>query len=274
MPGDVVAEEEIDGGTQATATGDTIKLRTLGASDFSGAIITGIESLLMTSSVTGTFNGDQLRLGAITQVTGLASATQAIIVKDDDVNLRNVSFSNWGAATQTVTITGTSGTANTLIGSNQKDTINGFGSSADIMTGGGGADTLNGSNGPDTFVYVAATDVVAGETVSGGSNIDTLRFANTNTSADFSVATLTSIERFEFVSHHRHDPRDFRCHSVRWDRNFRQHWRSSTTVHLRSLKSRCACQRPTSFLLPVGLFRIGTPRHQGTVFLTGSIGQR
>ena len=68
------------------------------------------------------------------------------------------------------------------------------------MTGGGDADALNGSNGPDTFVYVASTDIVADETVSGGSNIDTLRFQRGAGTLDFRPVSLTSIEQFQFLN--------------------------------------------------------------------------
>ncbi len=88
------------------------------------------------------------------------------------------------------------GNADTLSGGGGNDNLLGN-SGNDTITGGAGADTLSGGNNDDTFDYVAATDIVAGETVNGGADTDTLRFSPTGT-FDFRLATLTSIEKLQF----------------------------------------------------------------------------
>ena len=128
---------------------------------------------------------------------GGGSFTQAFILNSDSVSLSSVFFENWGGANQTITINGTSGTANSLCGSSERDTINGLGTSADFMRGGGGADMLNGGGGDDRFRYLNPTDVVLDETVNGGPGSDLLFFLYDGT-ADFRNAVLTSIERVLF----------------------------------------------------------------------------
>jgi Ca2+-binding RTX toxin-like protein len=103
-------------------------------------------------------------------------------------------FSSWTAGSDVIRLNGSSG-ADTITGSSQNDSI----------TGRGGADILNGGNGNDTFEYDRADHLIAGEQVNGGSGTDTLRLVHdpttpgsTNTSYDFTIATLSSIERLEF----------------------------------------------------------------------------
>jgi Ca2+-binding RTX toxin-like protein len=104
--------------------------------------------------------------------------------------------------------------ADLLIGGDQNDQLEGgsnndrlsglagsdtlFGQDGDdAFVGGAGADTLEGQGGNDEFRYIAATDIVSGETVNGGADTDTLRFFHTG-ALDFQPATVTSIERIEF----------------------------------------------------------------------------
>jgi Ca2+-binding RTX toxin-like protein len=196
--GDVAAGEVIDGGAQTT--NDIIQLLTGGAFDFSGATVTGVEAVsIANTGVTATFNGSQLRAGAIAQVAGVGAFAQGIIVNGSDVDLSGVTFSGWGGASQSISIFGTSAAANTLIGSSQKDTIIGTGSSADTITGGGDADVLTSGNGDDVFRIVGLTDVPTGETISGGGGTDTVRFAFDGV-ANLQGGTFTSIERLEFAA--------------------------------------------------------------------------
>jgi Ca2+-binding RTX toxin-like protein len=88
------------------------------------------------------------------------------------------------------------GNADTLNGGGGNDNLLGN-SGHDLITGGSGADSMNGGTNDDTFDYLAATDIVAGETVNGGADTDTLRFSPTGT-FDFRLATLMSIEKLQF----------------------------------------------------------------------------
>jgi Ca2+-binding RTX toxin-like protein len=74
-----------------------------------------------------------------------------------------------------------------LIGSDYADTLTGNGGNnvldggegGDILIGGAGADTLLGGAGNDSFVITLATDLAAGEVITGGDGTDELRFAAT-----------------------------------------------------------------------------------------------
>ena len=81
------------------------------------------------------------------------------------------------------------GSADTMTGSSQ--TLSGF-------QGGAGADTLIGCSFGNTFLYGSGTEVEAGETITGGAGQDTLQIGAGGDSFDFSVATLSSIDKVQF----------------------------------------------------------------------------
>ena len=149
---DIVAGETIDGGTGADPLElDFLELSSAGTTDLSPlASLDNVEVLrIRENGATAILTRDEL----VSEVwgAGAGSFTQAFILNSNSASLSSVFFENWGGADQTITINGTSGTANTLFGSSEKDTINGLGTSADSMTGGGGADMLNGGGGDDRF---------------------------------------------------------------------------------------------------------------------------
>jgi Ca2+-binding RTX toxin-like protein len=194
----LVAGESISGGA-----GDDSVLLSIGINvDFSLATtFSSIETLRMLASGTSsaTFSGTQIGSGAVDTVIGLPTATQAIIVNGNTVNLSGVTFTNWTGANQTITINGTNAGANILFGSNKNDSIIGTGNSIDAMRGGGGADSLTGGGGDDNFNYAAAGEVVAGETILGGSGTDRITLTNAGTN-DFSLASINSVETLDFDS--------------------------------------------------------------------------
>ena len=63
--------------------------------------------------------------------------------------------------------------ADALNGGDGNDTLNGAGGN-DTLTSGGGLDIVNGGAGDDRLVILAQTNIVAGESYSGGSGFDTL----------------------------------------------------------------------------------------------------
>jgi Ca2+-binding RTX toxin-like protein len=73
------------------------------------------------------------------------------------------------------TVTNT-GAATTLIGSAVSDTLVG-GAGNDTLVGGAGNDSLTGGDGDDVFLVASASDVVPGETITGGNGSDEVRFA-------------------------------------------------------------------------------------------------
>ena len=155
--------------------------------DFTGASISQVEfSILNSGTETNvTFLASQVSAGAINQLdlTGSASENLNILGAAD---LSGV-FVNGFGVNDGITITGTAG----------DDVITGS-SVRDIIIGGDGSDTLNGGGGDDVFVYNALTELGFGETVNGGAGVgDTLRISGSEI-FDFTVKTLTAIERLEF----------------------------------------------------------------------------
>ena len=87
-----------------------------------------------------------------------------------------------------------------LTGALGADTLTG-GAGNDVITGGTGIDSLTGGAGNDRFQYSAASDITAGEVISGGDGTDTIRISGTTDSAafDFSGATITSIDVLDLI---------------------------------------------------------------------------
>lgn len=110
-------------------------------------------------------------------------------------------FAAWGG-TDTVSLTGTSA-SDTITGSSVTDTVS-AGNGNDVVRGGGGLDRLSGGGGNDTFVYGAASELVAGEEIYGGTSAgdsgtaDAIRVSATGTQVNFTTATISGIEQFNF----------------------------------------------------------------------------
>jgi Ca2+-binding RTX toxin-like protein len=141
--GDLVAGESVDGqgGT------DTLQLFNTGNIDFSIATLSNLEALaFMTGTSTATFTTSQFGAVGIDQVTG-SSGTDGLVVEGTSVILTNVTFSNWTAGVDKITILGTSGD-DQLNGSGQNDTLN----------GGAGNDVMQGGTGDDTYFVDSAND--------------------------------------------------------------------------------------------------------------------
>lgn len=65
-----------------------------------------------------------------------------------------------------------------LTGTNRNDILNG-GAGNDVITGGAGADNMDGGANADVFIIAAAADHAAGETITGGTETDVIRFTST-----------------------------------------------------------------------------------------------
>ncbi len=112
--------------------------------------------------------------------------------------------------------------SDTVIAGSGNDTINGEigadfldggggddflvgGENADTLIGSDGKDFLDGGDGADTIRYDVPTDILAGETISGGNGVDTLQIGlgqsfNSPTGFDFRTASafITLIEELDF----------------------------------------------------------------------------
>ena len=179
---------------------DRILIGAFGATDLKPAEISGVERLTFTSTgQTVIVGGDQIgSAGRFTVVEADPGETASLEVQGDDVDLAAMAFVNWDSD-DTITIRGTSTSANELVGSNEDDIFIGTLTSIDFMTGGGGADTLNGGDGPDVFLYATGADAVAGEVLSGGTSTDIIALTNAG-SIDFRNVVITDVESLDFVS--------------------------------------------------------------------------
>ena len=86
-----------------------------------------------------------------------------------------------------------------LQGGSGADTITGNPLVVTAFIGGEGADTLIGGDAGNLFAYFSQLDVEAGETITGGSEGDTLEIRNTGGVFDFTGATLTDIDKIIIV---------------------------------------------------------------------------
>jgi Ca2+-binding RTX toxin-like protein len=139
----------------------------------------------------------------LTQIQGETGTIQSVAINGTGIDLSDIVFSNWTNGTDTITITG-NGLGVSLTGSSQNDTITATGGSiaaTNVLRGGGGADTLTGENlagDINIFAYGVASDVVAGEIITGRSlstdkiQLDGIGFY------DFRNTTLASTEAVNF----------------------------------------------------------------------------
>jgi Ca2+-binding RTX toxin-like protein len=186
------AGAEIQAGESLTGGGafDVIQVNCDGSSyDFSGATISGVEDISMnlggvTGSATVTFSGNQLRAGGITNVFD-STYTDTLIVICASIDLSGVTFQNWTNGTDTLNLIGTGG-ADSVIGSDQDDLIQGL-NGPDVLNGGAG--------GNDTFLIAGNEGL--GDSFVGGTGTDTLKVtgASAVTLAGFN-ATASSIEHW------------------------------------------------------------------------------
>ena len=108
-------------------------------------------------------------------------------------------FSGWETITSFENIEGANNTNRTevLVGDSGDNVIHGNGGE-DYIRGGLGLDTLRGGTGDDTF-WIAGTDIVAGETIDGGADTDTIE-VTAGPLVRLNLANLSSIEALSFSS--------------------------------------------------------------------------
>ncbi|WP_442583361.1 hypothetical protein ACSBOB_15965 [Mesorhizobium sp. ASY16-5R] len=196
LPFGAVAGSIFDGGDGT----DGLLLTQVADYDFTGTTIVDVEQVQFAQIITATFNDNQFGADAINQVIGTKSEQNVVIVEGSDTDLSEVSFLTWGRDDQTILIEGEIFVANTLVGSDQDDTING-GSAGDTLEGGGGTDLLFGNDGADKFVYRSGSDLVKGEeeAVIGVAGTDTVQLVNTG-SIDFFETAFNDVEQLTYQS--------------------------------------------------------------------------
>ena len=199
----LVSGELVDGGTGGSdrillAGGITYDFRNM-------ATISNIEALQFDAVAQASFAGSSFGAGAITSVTGHADLDW-LRISGPAINLTGVSFTSWTDGSDILQLSGTGGVANTITGSNQAETISG-GSLADVLSGRGGndslsgfggADTLIGGAGNDTFNYASGSDIAAGESVNGGSGLDTIQLTSNTGSYQLGLVSIANVEALKF----------------------------------------------------------------------------
>ena len=173
--------------------------------NFSATALTNITLIDFTNAgaaATATFSAAQFDNVAIKDNVTIDGTTQAnnitinLISTATNLDASGWTFTNWTASADTITINGFTGAPNTIIGSSQRDVINGGGGN-DTFTGGLGADALTGGNGNDTFVYNAPAELAAGETIAGDIGTDKI-LLNTAGAYDFTGIAISSVENLTF----------------------------------------------------------------------------
>jgi Ca2+-binding RTX toxin-like protein len=82
----------------------------------------------------------------------------------------------------------------TIVTGSRADVIGG-GAGNDVINGAAGDDSMVGNAGDDTFIIAAAADHAAGETITGGTGNDTIRFTSTGASETLALsANVTDVD--------------------------------------------------------------------------------
>jgi Ca2+-binding RTX toxin-like protein len=209
----LAGSEIISGETLLGFSGlNTVKLLGSGIFDFSDAVLDGffggrLDFSQSTGATTAHFSRNVL--GSIDTVNILGSAGADALIVDSDggsASVATVSFTNWTAGVDTITLNGQADIQNSLRGSSEADLLLGAnlnddlrsGSGNDTLSGGAGADQLFGDGGDDLFLF-ATGDGVAGEVIDGGDGTDTLRI-NAGASVDFSSVNINNVETLDFTN--------------------------------------------------------------------------
>lgn len=173
------------GGLVEVAAGATLDTRGFATSilnlDLDGGTVRASSGALILT-VNDNFGTGNAQIGTI---QGTGGADQFLINAALGYSLDPITFVNWTVGIDTITLNG-SAVDNSLIGSMQRETINGLGGN-DTIRGTGGIDTINGGAGNDTIRLEATS---SGSFIDGGTGTDTLEifFAN------LSLGSLSGIE--------------------------------------------------------------------------------
>lgn len=164
------------------AVGDNITLHDamtsdmLGAADANKTVVNGTLELKLTEQTGNIAQALTLLDGAMDDVSDLLKVDASGLIGGDILT-----FIGSAETTARVSVTGGDG-ADSIVGSNSSLTDIIFGGSGnDTITGGAGADNLSGGDGEDVFIVLAGTEHGGSETITGGFQSDTVRFASATT---------------------------------------------------------------------------------------------
>uniref|UniRef100_UPI0037C0980D beta strand repeat-containing protein n=1 Tax=Flavobacterium sp. TaxID=239 RepID=UPI0037C0980D len=175
-----------------TATGGTLQSINLSgitstAASTIGAGAIGATTLAAASTITAGVGGLQVGTAANSGFGNVAGSEVLTFVGAAGADILNAS--TFGANT-VVSATGGAGN-DALIGGAGADSLNG-GDGNDTVVGLGGADALVGGANDDEFRFFTG-DIVAGETISGGTGTNTIRAMDGGADVDFTALTTATI---------------------------------------------------------------------------------
>ena len=205
---DIVASESYTGGA---GNADRLFLNTASQIDLSPVIIgTDVEQLVANGAVSlkaaqlGNFSYVQTQAITLTNA-GVVDLTGATVFTNTFTlnNAGNI-FNLSGVTSSSYTVNGADGVdiiiggenGDTLNGGDGNDTLNGAGRD-DTLTGGAGKDTIIGGAGNDRMVITAQSEIVAGESYSGGTGFDKLDLETTLTVDISSLVINPTVEQLE-----------------------------------------------------------------------------
>ena len=201
--GHLVSGEVLDGGSGAN---DRIRLAGGVTYDFRNkATLSNIEVLKFDAAAQASFDASSFGAGAITTVAG-HSGLDWLDITGETIDLTGVTFNAWTDGSDILSLNAAFGLPSTITGSGQAETIAG-GSGADVFSGRGGndslygfggADVLTGGANDDTFHYSSGTDIAAGESINGGSGLDTIRLTSNTGIFQLGLVTIANVEALKF----------------------------------------------------------------------------
>jgi len=179
--GGVDAGETIDGGSGYDVL--VVNANT----DFSSAVVLGIEEIRLAAGVTATFAGDQITGLAWNVVVPASGSAESLVVNTgpsgNNVDLSAFTFGGtWNSAEDSVAVNGNAN-ANALTGTSVVDTFTGADGN-DTLSGGAGNDTLLGGNNDDLLIGGANADSLA-----GGSGVDTADYSASGSGVAIDLAS-------------------------------------------------------------------------------------
>jgi hypothetical protein len=193
------------------ATDNTLSLRV----DQYEAISARHIGLTAGDTVTLADTGAHLAAMGPTEIAGLAAAgIDQINITDDAMTISAARFAAFSGFTfgaeDVITVRGTNGAGETIVGGGEHDVLLGFGGNdvlsggqgSDTLTGGAGSDQLTGGGGPDTFVFQNLSDSVAGnaDRIIGLQNADVIDLSSID--ADSTTGGNQGFSQVDHFSHH------------------------------------------------------------------------
>jgi hypothetical protein len=161
--------------------------------DFTSQTLTNIDKIVFATSgfARATFDASQFGAGKISNTVQITGDTN-----QNAITVNMASAGTFSAAGWTFVSFNVAPDILDFFGSSGADTITGS-LLGDQIRGGNGADSIDGGPSGDTII-VDSNDIVAGETLNGGTGNNALNLSSSNSTTDISLATLINIDFLSF----------------------------------------------------------------------------